>query len=68
MFAWEAGERGVDIHLQADPTRLELLKNSFDVRKDNFKTSQKNSVLKKYGGLEHLDTPPKELLLAQTVS
>lgn len=68
VFAWEAGERGVDVHLQADPTRLELLQKSFDVRKDNFKTSQQNSVLEKYGGLEHLNAPPKELLLAQTVN
>ena len=68
MFAWEAGKKGVDVHLQADPTRLEMLQKSFEVRKDDFKKSQQNSILEKYGGLEHLDAPPKELLLAQTVS
>ena len=67
VFAWEAGEKGVDVHFQADPTRLELLQKSFEVKKDDFKKSQQNSVLEKYGGLEHLDAPPKELLLAQTV-
>ena len=57
----------MDVHFQADPTRLELLQKSFEVKKDDFKKSQQNSVLEKYGGLEHLDAPPKELLLAQTV-
>jgi len=68
VFAWEAGKKGVDVHLQADPTRLEMLQKSFEVRKDDFKKSQQNSILDKYGGLEHLDAPPKELLLAQTVN
>ncbi|CAK8698288.1 unnamed protein product [Clavelina lepadiformis] len=66
MFAWEAEDKGVDVHLQADPTRLEMLQKSFDVRKEGFKNSQRDSILAKYGGIEHLDAPPKELLLAQT--
>ncbi|XP_078486903.1 zinc finger protein (CCHC)-12 [Ciona intestinalis] len=66
MFAWEAGDRGVEVHLQADPTRLEMLQKSFHVRKDDFKKDEQQSILAKYGGLEHLDAPPKELLLAQT--
>ena len=36
------------------------------MKKDDFQTDQKQSVLERYGGEEHLDTPPKELLLAQT--
>ena len=68
MYAWEAKERGVNVHLQADPTRLEMLKKSFIVRKEEFKHKQRESIIDKYGGEEHLDVPPKELLMAQTVS
>ena len=68
MFAWEAYEKGADVHLQADPTKLELLSKEFKNRRDQFKKSVKDSVLEHYGGLEHMeDAPPKQLLLAQTV-
>uniref|UniRef100_A0AAY4CE42 Pre-mRNA-splicing factor SLU7 n=1 Tax=Denticeps clupeoides TaxID=299321 RepID=A0AAY4CE42_9TELE len=66
LFAWEAYEKGSEVHLQADPTKLELLHQSFKVKKENFKDMQKASILEKYGGQEHLDAPPRELLLAQT--
>uniref|UniRef100_H2YSG8 Pre-mRNA-splicing factor SLU7 n=1 Tax=Ciona savignyi TaxID=51511 RepID=H2YSG8_CIOSA len=66
LFAWDAEERGVDVHLQADPTRLEMLQKSYNVRKEDYKSDQQGSILEKYGGVEHLDAPPKELLLAQT--
>ncbi|XP_022072095.1 pre-mRNA-splicing factor SLU7 [Acanthochromis polyacanthus] len=66
LFAWEAYERGSEVHLQADPTKLELLHKSFKVKKEDFKEKQRESILEKYGGQEHLDAPPRELLLAQT--
>ncbi|XP_036404081.1 pre-mRNA-splicing factor SLU7 [Megalops cyprinoides] len=66
LFAWEAYDKGSDVHLQADPTKLELLHQSFKVKKEDFKDMQKESILEKYGGQEHLDAPPRELLLAQT--
>uniref|UniRef100_A0A673TSK4 Pre-mRNA-splicing factor SLU7 n=1 Tax=Suricata suricatta TaxID=37032 RepID=A0A673TSK4_SURSU len=66
LFAWEAYDKGSEVHLQADPTKLELLYKSFKVKKEDFKEQQKESILEKYGGQEHLDTPPAELLLAQT--
>ncbi|XP_077466589.1 pre-mRNA-splicing factor SLU7 [Stigmatopora argus] len=66
MFAWEAYERGSEVHLQADPTKLELLHRSFKVKKEDFKEEQRESILERYGGQEHLDAPPRELLLAQT--
>ncbi|XP_066922401.1 pre-mRNA-splicing factor SLU7-like [Clytia hemisphaerica] len=66
LFAWEAYEQGSDVHLQADPTKLELLHKTYKVKKDNYKEDQKEGVLAKYGGAEHLEAPPKELLLAQT--
>ena len=67
-FAWEAYEKGADVHLQADPTKLELLKQEYAQRKDAHVSDKKNTILDKYGGTEHLQAPPKELLLAQTVS
>ncbi|KAK7807311.1 hypothetical protein U0070_007446 [Myodes glareolus] len=66
LFAWEAYDKGSEVHLQADPTKLELLYKSFKVKKEDFKEQQKESILEKYGGQEHLDAPPAELLLAQT--
>ncbi len=46
---------------------LELMHQEFRVKKEEFKGDQQQSILEKYGGEEHLDAPPKELLLAQTV-
>ncbi|KAJ8317389.1 hypothetical protein KUTeg_005293 [Tegillarca granosa] len=66
VFAWNAHERGTDVHLQADPTKLELLAKEVEKRKEDFKTSAKDVILAKYGGEEHLEAPPKQLLLAQT--
>ena len=66
VFAWEAYEHGTDIHPLADPTKLEMMHKEFKVKKEDFKSEQQQSVLEKYGGGEHLDAPPKELLLAQT--
>uniref|UniRef100_A0A667YSD0 Pre-mRNA-splicing factor SLU7 n=1 Tax=Myripristis murdjan TaxID=586833 RepID=A0A667YSD0_9TELE len=66
VFAWEAYEKGSEVHLQADPTKLELLHQSYKVKKEDFKEKQKEGILEKYGGQEHLDAPPRELLLAQT--
>uniref|UniRef100_F6UA83 Pre-mRNA-splicing factor SLU7 n=1 Tax=Xenopus tropicalis TaxID=8364 RepID=F6UA83_XENTR len=66
LFAWEAYEKGSDVHLQADPTKLEVLAKSFKVKKEDFEHEQKKSILEKYGGQEHLNIPPTELLLAQT--
>jgi len=67
VFAWEAYEKGTDAHVQADPTKLELLSREFNKRKDTFIETKKEGILNKYGGAEHLDAPPKQLLLAQTV-
>jgi pre-mRNA-processing factor SLU7 len=66
MFAWEAYEHGSDIHPLADPTKLELMHSEFKNKKENFKGEQKKGILERYGGEEHLDAPPKALLLAQT--
>lgn len=66
LFAWEAYEKGVDVHLLAEPTKLELLQKEYEGKKEDYKTKAQASVLAKYGGEEHLHVPPKALLLAQT--
>jgi hypothetical protein len=68
VFAWEAYEKGSDVHLQADPTKLEVLAREYKKKKEEYKTTVKDSILSKYGGEEHLEAPPKQLLLAQSVS
>lgn len=65
-FAWQAYEKGVDIHLQAEPTKAELLHKEYAVKKEEYKEGVKDNILKKYGGEEHLKVPPKELIFAQT--
>lgn len=66
LFAWEAHGKGVDVHVLAEPTKLELLQKEYEKKKDQFKDDVKNTVLDRYGGEEHLKVPPRALLLAQT--
>lgn len=66
LFAWQAYEKGVDVHLQAEPTKAELLNKEFLSKEEEFRHSMKDSILEKYGGAEHLKMPPKELIFAQT--
>ncbi|CRL04361.1 CLUMA_CG017454, isoform A [Clunio marinus] len=66
LFAWEAHGKGVDVHVLAEPTKLELLQKEYESKKEEFKDSVKDNVLQQYGGEEYLKVPPKQLLLAQT--
>jgi pre-mRNA-processing factor SLU7 len=66
MFAWEASEKGIDVHQQAEPTKLELLHKEFKQKYEECAKTIKQSVLEKYGGEEHLANLPKELIFAQT--
>lgn len=66
MFAWEAQEKGTDVNLQADPTKLELLNKEFNRKTDEYQGNKQKSILEKYGGEEYLKAPERELLLAQT--
>ena len=47
VFAWEAYDKGSEVHLQADPTKLELLHQSFKVKKEDFKDQQKETILER---------------------
>ncbi|XP_023337421.1 pre-mRNA-splicing factor SLU7-like [Eurytemora carolleeae] len=66
MFAWEAARKGLDVHMLAEPTKLEALKSEFETKKDQFKSEMNQGILEKYGGEEYLEAPPRELLFSQT--
>ncbi len=59
MFAWEAARKGLDVHMLAEPTKLEALKSEFETKKGEFKSQMDKSILEKYGGQEHLEAPPR---------
>jgi pre-mRNA-processing factor SLU7 len=67
IFAWEASEKGVSIHTQADPTKLELLNKEFHEKKNQFVKTVQQQLIERYGGEEHLNNIPRELVVeAQT--
>ena len=55
VFAWEAYEKGTDVHLQADPTKLELLHREYKVKKEDFKQDLKGGVLERVTKLVYLE-------------
>lgn len=66
MFAWEAAERGQEVHPIADPSQAEMLRKNFDEKKTTLKEEQKQRILDRYGGAEHLEVPDARLLAGQT--
>ena len=67
IFAWEASEKGVSIHTQADPTKLELLNREFHEKKNQFVKTIQEKLIEQYGGEEHFNSIPRELVVeAQT--
>nr|BAK02514.1 predicted protein [Hordeum vulgare subsp. vulgare] len=67
IFAWEATEKGVSIHTQADPTKLELLNKEFHEKKSQFVKTNQQQLIERYGGEEYLNSIPRELVVeAQT--
>ena len=67
IFAWEAGEKGVSVHTQADPTKLELLNKEFHEKKNQFVKTIQQKLIEQYGGEEYLNSIPRELVVeAQT--
>ena len=66
LYEYEAHDKGQSLHLQADPTTLEMMNKIYREKKESLKSTKVNKVLEKYGGQEHLNAPPAELLFAQT--
>ena len=49
IHAFEALDKGQDVHMQAAPSQAELLYKNFKVMKEKLKSDTKASILEKYG-------------------
>ena len=49
IHAWEAFEKGHDIHLQAAPSQGELLYKEFQIKKEKLKSQTKEDIVDKSG-------------------
>mmetsp|Transcript_26005 Transcript_26005/g.70372 ORF Transcript_26005/g.70372 Transcript_26005/m.70372 type:complete len:567 (+) Transcript_26005:77-1777(+) len=65
-YTREAYEKGQEMHLNAEPTQVELMNKIYREKKAKLKEVKANSVLEKYGGEQHLKAPDARLLFAQT--
>lgn len=66
IHAWEAFEKGQDVHIQAAPSQAELLYKNFKIMKEKLKSQTKDAIIQKYGNAAAQEELPKELLLGQT--
>lgn len=66
VHAWEAFEKGHDVHMQAAPSQAELLYKSFKINKENLKSQTKDEIMEKYGNAATEGALPRELLLGQS--
>ncbi|KAM5553171.1 hypothetical protein ABKV19_025407 [Rosa sericea] len=66
IHAWEAFEKGQDVHMQAAPSQAELLFKNYKVIKEQLKSKMKDAIMEKYGNAATVEELPKELLFGQT--
>lgn len=66
MHAWEAFEKGQDIHMQAAPSQAELLFKNYKIIKDKLKNKTRDTIMEKYGNAASEEALPRELLLGQS--
>uniref|UniRef100_A0A803ME60 Pre-mRNA-splicing factor SLU7 n=1 Tax=Chenopodium quinoa TaxID=63459 RepID=A0A803ME60_CHEQI len=66
LHAFEAFDKGQDVHMQAAPTQVELLHKNFKVNKEKLKTQVKDTIMEKYGNAAAEEEMPRELLLGQS--
>ena len=52
--------------IEANPSAAELMYKKYLENKEKIKEDKKQAILDKYGGVEHLEAPPQELLLNQS--
>lgn len=61
LFAWDAekklGVEGANVHVQADPSRAELMRRKVESRGMDMKEKKRRAILDRYGGEEYLDDP-----------
>ncbi|CAA7028070.1 unnamed protein product [Microthlaspi erraticum] len=66
VHAWEAFDKGQDMHTQAAPSQAALLYEGFRAAKEKLKSQQKEAMTAKYGNASTKDEIPMELLLGQS--
>eukprot|EP00906_Rhabdomonas_costata_P000264 RCo000356 len=66
VFCWESNDKGVEVHMHGAPTHASRMYANFQARKEQLKEVYRKELLTKYGGEEHLEAPPPELLLGQS--
>ncbi|MBA0749553.1 hypothetical protein Gogos_003467 [Gossypium gossypioides] len=66
IHAWEAFDKGQDIHMQAAPSQAELLFWNYKVIKEKLKSKTKDTIMEKYGNAATEEEIPMELLLGQS--
>ncbi|KAB2061956.1 hypothetical protein ES319_A10G121300v1 [Gossypium barbadense] len=66
IHAWEAFDKGQDIHMQAAPSQAELLFRNYKVIKEKLKSKTKDTIMEKYGNAATEEEIPMELLLGQS--
>ena len=47
MFAWESSEKGTELHLQSEPTKLEFMKKHVEEKKGQLEDTQSSKILEK---------------------
>ncbi|CAA3021570.1 Pre-mRNA-splicing factor SLU7-A [Olea europaea subsp. europaea] len=66
IHAWEAFDKGHDVHMQAAPSQAKLLYKNFEINKEKLKSQTKETIMEKYGNAATDETLPRELLLGQS--
>lgn len=66
VFAWQAADKGVDIHLQALPTKTEIIQKEFEVKKNEYNERISKYITQKYGEPEKQAKPATDLQLEQS--
>lgn len=66
LFAWQAAEKGIDIHLQALPTKTEVVQKEFETKKNECNEKIDKYIKHKYGNPEEQAKPAEELHLEQS--
>ncbi|KAK7271057.1 hypothetical protein RJT34_26652 [Clitoria ternatea] len=60
IHAWEAFDKGQDVHMQAAPSQAELLHKNFKVMKEKLKSQTKDTIIEKYGNAADEDKLPRD--------
>ena len=66
IHAWEAFDKGHDVHMQAAPSQAELLYKNYKINKEKLKSQVKETIMDKYGNAAYEEQLPRELLLGQS--